>query len=502
MPPPSPAPPQKQQPVPPPNPRPDNEASRRAAEARNAEMKRNAPTPAADVPDIWTVRPDPSSEEIKIAPDFLIHFDDKTGHSAALIYPAVPSRFIALGDVADRDKAIGVWDCTNLKQVGELSGTQYAPARNCALSPDGQYLANVRRMAESVVVWSFKTGGPVVEIPVPRFRWENIILRFAAANRLVIDYSPDEGQNRRVVRVHEMPTGKQLVEFEVPVSAAAAHGAAVSPAGKFIAFAYRHLMIFDLSTGKLAGARPFPCIESDREWSFSGAAFSPNGKELAAFFMVLNQFHSPRIIVWNTADGSLTADRAVSDNLLYLIHGAVFAAPAVQWMADGQGWLLHGRYAVARKLGRLCWEYSCKQDCPPLMLGGTHLLDIHRVGMSMGLIACEVSPSNSPDFSRHPAINYQPKFVDSYKFKLILQVRIGPLKDAKDPIPAAREALAGVERVDVNALDFDPINGVLFIGMSEDRLCNGQEVKRALEKAGFQVIMLDIKLVHKRPKVS
>jgi hypothetical protein len=464
-------------------------------------MKRNTPTPAADVPDVWTVQPDPPSEEIKIAPNFLINLDDKTGHSPALIYPAVPSRFIALGDVADRDKAIGVWDCTNIKQVGELSGTQYAPARNCALSPDGQYLADVRRLGESVMVWSFKTGGRVVEISVPRFRWENIRLRFAAANRLVIDYSPDEGQNRRVVRVHEMPTGKQLVEFEVPVSAAAARGAAVSPAGKYMAFAYRHLMIYDLSTGKLVGARPFPSIMSDREWSFRGAAFSPTGKELAAFFMVLNQFHSPRIIVWNLADGSLTADCAVSDNLLHEIHGAVFAAPSVQWMADGQGWLLNGRYAVARELGRLCWEYPCKQGCPPLLLGGTHLLDMRHTGKSMSVIACEISPSDRPEYSRHPAVDFQPKFVDGYKFKWMMQVRIGPLKDAEDPIPAAREALAAVAQVDVNALDFDPINGELFIGMSEDRLFDKEVVKRALEKAGFQVIKLHFQLVFKRPKV-
>ncbi len=462
-----------------------------------ARLRRFMPTPAEEVPDVWTVQPDPLVEKIRVPPDLLIHFPGYTGPSPTTLYPALPSRFVAIGSLRDYDNGLTVWDCESIRQVGRISGRQISPSSYFALSPDGRYFAGKdNRAGRPITISSFLTGGTVVNIPVPAGSLRPFVMQFAGPKCLVTIFIPDNSdENHGLVQAWSLPEGKLLAGYQVAVDRYSSCPPVLSATGKYLAFAEKHLAIYEATSGKLLGARPFPYHQGDQFWICRGAAFSPDGTELAAFFSVSGPRQSLHTVVWNLSDGRVIVHRISSgDWLSGYYHNFSRNAPRVQWMEGLSGWLLAGTIAVDRKTGKPSWRFSSERDCPNSLVDGRHLLAVASTGLSWGLIACEVSPAKRPDFRNHPAVNFRPGFLDGYKYKWYLRVEVVEYRGEGDIVSAARRALDGVPRIDVDKMELDNINNVLYVGFNNDKWCDRMQAKKALEKGGFKIGRTDYQL--------
>ena len=136
----------------------------------------------------WTVEIDPPDNEIRVASDLVIPLPNESPYGKAL-FPALPSRYVALGEVGHDVDVLAVWDFENYKLVGQFTGLSgIGPASPLALSPDGRFLAALQTQpgetkSNRLGVWSSETGRQVADIALPGGKFRGGFLHFAGQKR-------------------------------------------------------------------------------------------------------------------------------------------------------------------------------------------------------------------------------------------------------------------------------------------------------------------------------
>lgn len=237
-----------------------------------------------------------------------------------------------------------VWDLKAMKAVRKLDdGGAYDQSGLRALSPDGRYFAAADKSPNqkdtTVTVWNTDTGEKVQKFGSGPGMYADLILFRDPTTPLV------GGRHGREVGSLDVVTGKVGPLLTVPDNIHTGKFV-VSPDGKqYACIGHKAVTVADAVTGKKAvvmappgpgsvppGTPPDPYPLMSIHAYFRGAAFSPDGTELALY----TTHPTPRLIVWN-AKGKLLLDRVVSVRK----HLGMEERPP-QWLPGGIGWVVDG----------------------------------------------------------------------------------------------------------------------------------------------------------------
>jgi hypothetical protein len=228
-----------------------------------------------------------------------------------------------------------VWDVKKLETLGQLQGADQQPGLR-ALSADGRWFAAAARSANqtdtAVGVWSTRTGKKVLTVPGKKDVYVDL-LAFSGGKNLLLG-----GRHGNTIDVWDVEKAERVRTVAVPgKNGVQVSKLAFSPdAARFACIDHDKLIVRDTATGKQAislaapgGAHPTDAIFV-YAWT-EALAFSPDGKELAAFTV----HPQPRLLCWN-ARGKLVLDEPVPTPLV------VSHRTSLHWLPDRSGWLVNG----------------------------------------------------------------------------------------------------------------------------------------------------------------
>lgn len=320
------------------------------------------------VPRSWKVRADPGTPWPTFPESF--PWEELRGiHPNLVVYPPGPAAFFAAG-VGQANPQIGGW-FTNLlvgdirtgKPVGAAIKGLNRQARPTelhwrpALSPNGERAAFLGS-AGTIQVVETKTGKKLHQFPIERT--SEYALLFADSDHLL---ALDVAQQKKGI-VYDLKRGKPTTTFAVDkdLESNAGH-VAISPGGRFLALACCEesglpdlIVFFDLTTGDLAG-EIYPGGRGGRmPPQINSLAFSPDGKELAAFGAYpdrANLFaHAPTLFVWSLATGREVHRVTVDTGQRGSLTGHTSPEP-LQWFPDQQALLINQSLVIRREDGKL-----------------------------------------------------------------------------------------------------------------------------------------------------
>lgn len=349
-----------------PAPEPPDVAEGTAEKATGQDGSADTAKPApAGLPKNWNVSVDPPAELPAFAADhsFQIPVPANSG-SNNVVFPATPGPFAAAGSNFNEQCVREVWNLATNQKVGSIRGVVLG-ANKGALSPDGLYYAAADKARQKVIIFDVKNEKQTGEIPLTD-NTTQLHLHFAATSRLVCyRYS-------QPLQIWSMPSGKPERTLPLP-KFAPRESITISPGGKYMTVfspgaKAPMLQCFDLTTGKVTAELPLPTEEQHATWTCRGAAFSPDGKELAALFRYSSK---ARLYCWNVADGKKLVEHKFAEDLT----GTANAIP-IAWFPDRQHWLLFGQFVIDRKIAAPLWSLPDKP-----------FADQQRPVLSNGLIA-------------------------------------------------------------------------------------------------------------------
>jgi WD40 repeat protein/serine/threonine protein kinase len=172
---------------------------------------------------------------------------------------------------ASEDKTVKVWDAENGKELFTLQEQRTAELQSVAFSPDGKQLATIDK---TVKVWDAETGKE---------------LRAIQDNTAVVNlaYSPDGKRLAGAladhsVRLWDAMTGEPL--FTLRGHSRTIASVAFRPDGKHLASAAldETVKVWDAQTGHQEPLNLKVGVPRGRDFSFTGAVVSPDGKRVAS----------------------------------------------------------------------------------------------------------------------------------------------------------------------------------------------------------------------------
>ncbi|NQT40276.1 MAG: hypothetical protein HQ581_22475, partial [Planctomycetes bacterium] len=267
------------------------------------------------------------------------------------------SEFVAVGST--------VFDLATGEKVGKIEGQAEFEPTHRALSADGllfavAYLKKTRAVSGAVSTESLVDiidceEGELLKTlelssksasgrPVPL---RMSFMRFLGSDRLLC--AGRQGVAPAVtiwdIETGELDEGFQSEEFD-------RHTVAISPDGKHLATVIStQVMVYDMGQGKEVGPMPMPEGRSRAPFlNCRGAAYSPDGKELAVLIPVKD---SHRIICWGGQGKDL---EVVFDQTFETpLPGDGSEEAQIQWTPEASGWLVCGRHVVDRETKRVVW---------------------------------------------------------------------------------------------------------------------------------------------------
>ncbi len=308
-----------------------------------------------------TLQPDPPKVSLTW-PDVArepIVLGDSVG---AVAVPETPSLFVAshLNGI-DLSHATS-WNYATGSKVGALQGKP-PNAINLAVSPDGQLLALqvVGGQPKTLLeVWSFVTGQRVAQFPCDEPDMVIHLVAFTADGQLVTFTSGGNPDRKRRIRLHD-PSKGSLVK-ETPVDGMVdGKKFALSPGGRYLAtfdlFQPEPLSVYDVRAGVLVARLPINRYDADRTFlEPAGLRFSPDGSALAA---VMTNSDRTELTVFDLKGASPPKTHSLPERLTSVaIDGALYKGPAVEWLPDGQGWILAGGLVLEPQNGRVVWKLA------------------------------------------------------------------------------------------------------------------------------------------------
>lgn len=270
------------------------------------------------------------------------------------------SEFVAVGSA--------VFDLATGEKVGKIEGQGEFEPTHRALSADGllfavAYLKKTRAVSGAVSTESLvdiidceegellKTlelsakGASGRPVPLRMF-----FMRFLGSDRLLCAGRQGVAPTVTVwdIETGELDESFQSEEFD-------RHTVAISPDGKHLAAVdSTQVMVYDLGQGKEVGPMPMPEGRSRAPFlNCRGAAYSPDGKELAVLIPVKD---THRIVCWGGQGKDL---EVVFDQVFDTpLPGDGSEEAQLQWTPEASGWLVCGRQIVDRETKRVVWLRS------------------------------------------------------------------------------------------------------------------------------------------------
>jgi len=322
------------------------------------------------VPDAWGM-PSAASVEIPV-------------HDTEIMFPATPSRFVAVGRNVGSQGVRKIWDMGTCSVVGQIQGPLTTSANTTtsrfeAMSPDGRLFAVKHK---PVGIWSSETGQRIAAIEVPA-KLTLEMVDFCGTDHLVTG----TGVDLRNIAVWDINRGKRLHEIVVP-GHKRGRKRAFSPGRRYLALTGESLRIYDLSSGKLAGELPLP-----EGWRCDVLSFSPEGDELVGFF---NELTKARLACWNVSNGSVAVQH-IYDQSWHTVMGTgiVGSSSRVDWVGGRRGWIAIGyrvSSALDRESGEQVWKTERRgiAEEPKRLLPGGRLLVKMREGINTVLRTTEL----------------------------------------------------------------------------------------------------------------
>lgn len=440
------------------------------------------PAPSKTPPDIWHVVCDPLPDDVSIPDDLSItlpqHIWDRQ-----LIFPWLPSRVVAIGTQLE---GLQVVDLSSQRRIGQWTNdTRTTSTHLPAVSPDGKLLAigNLQESREAhtvVYAYSLSPATQVARIAVqmPWMRLQSLF--FCSKTHLLLSFTKHPSAvTSQLVQIWDVPTRTLIREYMVPGRGTEDRELMISPTGKYLVSLSPYLAVYELSSGELVGARPFPKADDRERWTSMGAAFSPDGKELAALFDVGRE--CGKLVVWNLADGAITAQHTVTDTPFRNIPSFWrYTGDPIEWFAESQGWLLGGHMAVDRASGSITWQLP---DMPPAVrLMGNKLVGI--LGSKSRVIrAYDVSIARAPDVP--PLVEERSRTTDRAAGPPVIRFDVLGFRGNGDQLQAAQKALRHIPWIVPNTVSFESPT-ILKAHLSSMSL-NSSIAKEALTDAGFQL---------------
>lgn len=377
-----------------------------------SEQKKETALPSPAVPEKvgWSVTADPAGTglDIPAGSELSLPIPATKDGTVSVLFPGTPSPVVALGDNHDEAEAREVWDLHSKRKLGVLRGLLGAQPPY-ALSPDGGILAarfvrpvnqnkdkndgdqNKDKEKEAgiktrLAIWSFKTGQEVKQIGLkdPAVDY----LDFAGPDTLIV-----AARGASALQLWSMEKGKKTGELAVP-GPFDVESLALSPGRKYLALVIPGdslLRVYDLSAGKAVGEATLPKPKSEGTWKCLGMTFANDGKALAGAFDVDGK---TRVVSWEIASAKVMADHLL-DETEGVRRAAGEPGRPVEWLADGEGWLLFGQTLIDRQSGRRIWSLPLgAPDFPPgprRMVEGDRVLFVVRPSRNQAAVLRAVS---------------------------------------------------------------------------------------------------------------
>lgn len=325
----------------------------------------------------WNLRADPFPQPIEFAKGNTIRLPIPAEIGAQdVLFPSTLNPVVAIGrNAMDRDVR-EVWDLRVNKRIGRLVGRLEIGDR-CALSPDGKLFAGFATFKNRVWAWTTYDGHGQVEIPCEH---EPEFLDFTGKDGLV---TVDNWDRRGTV--HSLKDGSRILDFTLP-DRASRDGFALSPGRRYLAMSGPgYLQVVDLEDGAIAAKLALK-KSGNFEAECRGLAFSRDGKELAGVFT--EAFQSPTIRAWTVEGGREAAMLAIPERLLGQ-RALGDRGPAIQFLPDGDGFLVYGQGIFDRRtgerIGELPFEHGRYPQAPRVILDPGRVLTV--VGERPGLLS-------------------------------------------------------------------------------------------------------------------
>jgi len=305
----------------------------------------------------WQVQPDPPP-----APEALPLPKDTIPISEGLaFYPgAAGCPYVALTPPKADKNTLQVYDLRRMKAVGSpITGKFDAGFQQVKVSADGAYLATPAQDARTptVEVFSVATGRIARQVEVDQDPQLKLALfDFVGKDRLLTVKKGGALENKNVFQVWDLRSGEPVTEFVFEGYFEEKFGA-VSPGQKYLVLAASnvitgHLFLaWDLTTGQPAGAFAFQETK-DPGGQVGCLTFSPAGDKLALLWYDFK--NTLRVRCWDMKTAKPLKDHA----LHWLPRGqaagwTVGGLRALQWLPDGDGWLLFTHFVTDYETGAL-----------------------------------------------------------------------------------------------------------------------------------------------------
>ena len=301
---------------------------------------------------VWTVKVDPAPPGVfaaagaklgvkmpslgAIGPDFV------ESTRMRVLFPATPSRFVALGLNDDKKQYRDIWNLVDKKKLGQVRNIELGSSKIQALSPDGSYLAGKPQWDNVISIYGVTQNRPLS--PIRLSGTASKLVAFAGKSRLILEDSKE-------LHVYSVPDFKPKTVIELG-GWKADDGWAVSAGGKYFvavtrAGAAAGLKIFDLDAGAIAGG-----ISLKGEPECLGAAFSSDGQQLA----VLLGGESPELRVWQVKTGEVAGQFDLTKFASQIKPRENYQGGRLEWFPDQRHLLIGGKGVYDSRDGKLLSE--------------------------------------------------------------------------------------------------------------------------------------------------
>ena len=324
----------------------------------NAEFKTLQESPDQLPPDFWSVSVDPPPVPIVFEPKkkivkvkVPIGAGNRRSTTEDIIYPVVPSQFVAVGTNAQKKDNREIWNLGTGEKVGTITGLG-VETFDGALSPDGKYFAaRAGRNGTTISVYNIEEKKALGDLEAERLLGGFTTVAIPKPNMVVAINSFGNG----TAYVWELPGGTKLRDIPLGWNRTPV---VFSPGGRYMAQSRREhsseeIWIHELETGDVAGKLSMPSYDIGWGLSVEGIAFSPDGKELAAN---VNGWSCAKVLIWNVADGALVDHMTFPKKLKEFVPNAPREATPLTWFPGNKRLLAFEHAIVDRDMGTVIWQ--------------------------------------------------------------------------------------------------------------------------------------------------
>ncbi len=306
-------------------------------------------------PTQWSATPDPPTEAYEVlAKKLELPFPKE----ANVRYSWTDTPFLCVTRTDRQSQAHMLLDLRTQKVTGTVE-LSFGFMDQVAFSPGGKYLAGTSDKDTKLRLHTFPKGDKFAELD----KEENLAaLEFASDREMLVFYrgaattnrSGSQGAASATGRLERWELGDQPVKAEEAVlpPGVSRNGIALSPGRRTLALvANGALHFYKLPEIAKLGEAALPNDMAQLECL--ALAFSPDGTELCA--LLEKRYSNMFLICWDVATGKTTLIREYERSQLSssTFIPANYMGRKVEWMPDGNGWLLFGFKVVDRVTGEI-----------------------------------------------------------------------------------------------------------------------------------------------------